>query len=107
MVVTHAQMQKKKETPIYVKEDDPSRKHMKKADALVKNKRLREDRIKMERYAAGLKEDREKEEKPKDGEDSSNVKEIAKLEKQLAKERGPGSKARKEKIQAKIDELKG
>lgn len=124
MVMTHKSMKERLKKGIYVKEDDPSRKFMSRADAVAKNKRLKEDRLKVERFEQDLRNKRDtpssddldsapdetfneeavrdeerKEEKAKVRDD------IDSLKKKLDKERGPGSKARKDVIQDKIDEL--
>lgn len=114
MVMTHKNMQKQTKIGIPVKEDDPSRKFMSKADAVLKNAKLKEDRLKMDRFAAELREKRNAEAgdgavvAPPSQEvaPDKTVSELAKLEEQLANESGPGSNHRKKKIQAKIDELK-
>ena len=124
MVVTHKQMKAKKATKIYVKEDNLKRKFMSKDEALEDNRMLRENRLKIARYAESLKAPKKDDaveavptgdaqieaanvQTKRDSEPSPNENKIVKLEKQLAEEKGPGSKARKEALIKKIKELKG
>ena len=115
MVTTHKAMIQQKKIKIYVKEDNPARKFMSHDEAVADNARLKAEREKIAAYTETLKKEREVVKPiappiaPPTGDDSNtnaNVAEIAKLEDKLSKQKGPGSKARKEKIQAEIDALK-
>ena len=55
MVLTHSKVKLQKKTQIYVKEDNPARKFMSYAEAVEDNKRLRDEREKLEKYKDQLK----------------------------------------------------
>ena len=120
MVLTHKKMASQKKQVIVPKEDNPARKFMSKAEAVEENRRLREDRIKVAQFEEKLRKERELKDADlqsvaQDVADAKqvvvpkvdNTAKIQELEEKIANEKGPGSKARKEKLQAKIDELKG
>ena len=115
MVMTHKSVKEQKSQKIYIKEPDARRKFMTKDEAIAANKALREDREKVEAYAAGLKKEREtKVGAPTLPEDTAYVspevaerwKKIEGLEKTFESTKGPGSKAKKEKIREEINRLK-
>src|SRR3990167_3891967 len=58
MVLTHSKVKAQKKLPIYVKEDNPARKFMSHAEAVEDNKRLRDEREKLEKYKDQLKAER-------------------------------------------------
>ena len=114
--MTHAAIKEKKAKPIIYKENNPARQFMSHADALADNARIREERLAVEKYKAELKAKRNPltEPLPEGTEEVSGIveptateKKIAKLEDQLANERGPGSNHRKARLQKEIDKLKG
>jgi hypothetical protein len=107
--MTHKSVAEKAKKKFPVKENDPRYKHYTKAQAVEANRKLREDRLKVERYAESLKQEKQEEVRQDTPvvPDNVNADKIAKLERQLANEGGPGSNHRKAKIQAEIDKLKG
>ena len=115
MVVTHKAMKAKKKKGFPVKEDNSARKNMSKADALADNARLKEEKDALESFKQQLKDERKEkvvdtapppiENPSKPMFDQDKDAKILKLQKKISEEKGPGSRARKEKIQAKIDKL--
>ena len=111
MVLTHKTVSEQKKKKIHVKEYDPARKYMSKEEAVEKNRQLKEDHLKIDQYAEQLKKEREvpapAPEQPVVPEIPSDVDvQIASLELQLESTKGPGSKAKKEKIREQIEALK-
>ena len=115
MAITHKAVKEQKAKPIVKKEDNPQRKFMTKDEAVADSKRLKDETKALEDYKQKLREERNP--KPTEGtpvyEDKQETaladdkaKEIARLEDKLAKEKGPGSNARKERLRAQIEELK-
>lgn len=127
MITTKEQLRNQKRTPFYVKEDNPDRKHMSQKDAIENNKQLKADRDAVEDLKRKQTDDREakannptiateKDAVAKDGSQTASAekeqaekfqKEIDKLEIKFAKQKGPGSKARRDEIREKINALKG
>ena len=115
MVMTEKSMKKQKSTPFYVKEDNPARKHMSYDDAVADNKRLKDEREKVEAYKQKLKDERSTQ--PEEAAEAppppppvttpfDNDSRIGKLKIRLSKQKGPGSTGRKAKIQDEIDAIK-
>ena len=110
--MTHKTVEEQKRKVVVPKADNPARKYMSKEDAVAENARLRDDRVKIDQYAKQLEEERTKANSREVIVDEVPAKdivpnpEIAKLEEKLASQKGPGSKARKAKIQEQIEELK-
>jgi hypothetical protein len=134
MVMTHKSVKEQKKIPIHVKADNPARKFMSKADALKDNEKLKADREAVKKLEDELKEKRkaqnekategntgrgavksvtdqfeESDQTPEKSEEQvaneNKSIEIDKLKSEQSLLKGPGSKAKKEKIQNKIDEL--
>ena len=111
MVVTHASVKKQKATPIIKKEDNLNRLHMTHDEALADNARIIEEREKVAAFRASLKKEgtaavvvtpaEQVVVKPKISSD------VDKLKRKMESIKGPGSKAKKEKIQAEIDAIEG
>lgn len=120
MVTTHKQMAEKKAMKFDVKPDNPARKNMSYAEAVADNQRMKDEKIKIARFAESLRSKDKasvgevqnenvlsQDDKSVEQLDDKTLKKIVSLEADLSAQRGPGAKERKEKIQAKIDELKG
>jgi len=122
MALTHKKMAESKKKKFYVKEDNPDAKYYSKAEAVEQNRKLRADRMKVEQFEADLKAKREEKEIKKEKEvdpiggsttpeappsplSPAEKTKVEELQKKLSAEKGPGSKARKEKIQAQIDDI--
>ena len=117
MVVTHASVKKQKATPIIKKEDNKNRLYMTHAEAVADNARIKEEREKVAAFRASLR----KETVPVTGTESvvipveeikaplsaDKYDTISKLVAKKAKLKGPGSKAKKEALQAQIDAIEG
>jgi len=111
MVVTHASVKKQKATPIIKKEDNPNRLHMTYAEAVADNARIKEEREKVAAFRASLKKEgtaavvvtpaEQVVVTPKGSSD------VEKLKRKMESIKGPGSKAKKEALQAQIDEIEG
>lgn len=123
MALTHKSMSEQKAKKMHVKEDDERFKTYSKAQAVEANRKLREDRMKVERYEANLKAEREAAKGTVSQEDQKQpaqstaskpealspdeLAEVEALEKKRDSLKGPGSKAKKDAIQEQIDEIKG
>ena len=110
MVMTHKSIKEQKAKKIFVKEDNPARKFMSHAEAVADNARIKADREKVELYAENLKKEREANLPPVAKEDaqidpSEKEQRIAAYKAEMETLKGPGSKAKKENIQAKINML--
>ncbi len=125
MVMTQKKMREKKKEGFSVKEDNPARKHMTHAQAVEDNARLKEDREEVAKLKAKQAVARKKAlgegqpgPDPKEPEQDDPVKseeqianenkqiKIGELEAEKSLMKGPGSKAKKEAVQKKIDEIK-
>ena len=111
MVVTHSSMKKRKRPPVFVKPDNPARKNMSYKDALADNERIRQKRLKVEAYAKSLDDEPVKAQSdlPEVPQEPvvDNTQKIKDLQAKLETIKGPGSRAKKDKIRAEIEKLEG
>lgn len=125
--MTQKKMREKKKEGFHVKEDNPARKSMTHAQAVADNAMLKKNRDEVATLKAKQAADRKKaletgqpgpgpdkkvpeEDDPvKSAEQIANENkqiEIGKLEAEISLMKGPGSKAKKEAVQKKIDEIR-
>ena len=108
MVLTQAEMKRQKEIKIEVAPYNPKRRFMSKAEVLEEKRITAEKKAKLAAYSKQLDKEAEKSNpQPQVSQAAADEKQkrIERLKAQIENERGPGSKARKAKLQEEVDAL--